>query len=114
MNNMINELKNRIMKRVYAIWFARKIAPAVFLYMPFLLFVALRETANEFFVAKIVDNFLLVIHNSGFLGVVNLTRSAIINTSVLSMLIIIASLGAFVLLLRRLSRNFRQIRLAKV
>jgi len=102
------------MKRVYAIWFAKKVAPAVFLYMPFLIFVALRETANEFFVARIVDNFLLVIHSSGFVGVVNLTRSAIVNTSVLSALIILASLGVFVFLLRRLSKNFKQIRLAKV
>lgn len=111
---MAKDLKNRIMKRVYAIWFAKKIAPAVFLYIPFLVFIALRETANEFFVAKIVDNFLLAIHGSGFLGAFNLTRSAIFNASFLSVLVILVSLGVCVVLLKKLSKNFKEIRLAKI
>jgi len=111
---MENKLKKRIMKRVYAIWFLRKIAPALFLYVPFLLFVALREISNEFFVTRIIDNFLVSVHNSGVVGVARFAFSALVNTPVLSALIIIASMGAFVVLLRRLARSFRQIHLAKV
>jgi hypothetical protein len=110
---MTNELTKRIMKRVYAIWFFKKIAPAAFLYMPFLLFVAFRETASEFFVVKIIDNFLLAVHNSGFWGATKFVLSAMLNTPVLPTLIILASLGMFVFILRRLMRNFRQLRLAK-
>ncbi len=108
-----NELKKRIMKRIYAIWFFKKVAPAVFLYMPFLLFVAMRETANEFFVMKIIDNFLLTAHSSGFLGVVNLMYSAILNTAILPSLIILVSLGVFTILFRRLIRNLKDISLVK-
>ncbi len=57
------KLKNKIMRRVYAIWFARKAAPlalgsAVFLY------IALAETARRFFVAKVISNFLEVSDSS--------------------------------------------------
>jgi len=110
---MGNNLKKRIMKRVYAIWFFKKIAPALFLYMPFLLFVALREVANEFFVVKIVNNFLMIIHKSGMGGVVGYIFSALANASVLSGLIIIVSLGVFVILLRKLAKTFRGFHLVR-
>jgi len=108
-----NELKRRVMKRVYTIWFMRKVAPAMFLYLPFLLIVALRETANEFFVARIVDNMLNAIHGSGFMGFVGFTSSAITNVSMLPMMVIVGSMGLFVYLLRRLTRNFKEARPAK-
>ncbi|MBU1178731.1 hypothetical protein KKB69_00065 [Patescibacteria group bacterium] len=110
---MENELKKRIMKRIYAVWFFRKIAPAVFLYMPFLAVVALRETANEFFVAKIIDNFLLAVHNSGFFGAAGFVWSAVANTPVLPSLIIVVSLGLFVLFFSRLFKSFRSVSLVR-
>ncbi|MFH1979239.1 MAG: hypothetical protein ABII97_02575 [Patescibacteria group bacterium] len=110
---MRSELKKRIMKKVYAIWFVKRIAPALFLYMPFLLVVAFRETANEFFVAKVIDNFLLVLNSSGLMGVVHFVFSAISNTSILPALIILASLGVFAFVLRRLVRNVRGVQMAK-
>ena len=103
-----NELKKRVMKRVYTIWFMRKVAPAMFLYLPFLLIVALRETANEFFVARIVDNMLNAIHGSGFMGFVGFTSSAVTNVSIISTMVIIGSMGLFVYLLKRLTRNFKE------
>ena len=108
-----NNLKNRIMKRVYAVWFSKKVAPALFLYVPFLLFVALREVAREFFVLKIVDNFLSAVHGSGFSGVVKFVLSATANTPVLPALIILSSLGLCGWLLLRLVKNFKQLRLTK-
>ena len=108
-----NDLKKRIMKRVYGIWFARRVAPAVFLYMPFLLIVALRETANEFFVARIVDNMINAVHGSGFSGLVNFTSSAATNIPVIPMMIILGSVGLFAYILWKLARDFRQTGLVK-
>lgn len=110
---MKDELKKRIMKRVYAIWFFRKIAPAMFLYMPFLAVVALWQTAREFFVVRIIDNFLLAFHTGGVGGVLGLTFSALVNTPVLSTLIILTSLGTFFVLFRRLSKNMREAQLMR-
>lgn len=107
-----NDLKNRIMKRVYAIWFSKKVAPALFLYAPFLLFVALREVAREFFVLRILDNFLSALHGNGFSGASKFVFSALMNTPVLPALIILSSLGLCGWILLRLVKNFRQLRLA--
>ncbi|MDD5032868.1 MAG: hypothetical protein PHC85_02015 [Candidatus Pacebacteria bacterium] len=111
---MESDLKEKIMRRVYAIWFFRKVAPAVFLYMPFLAAVAFRETAREFFVARIVDNFLQATHVSGFFGAINFVFAAIENTPVLPTLVIAVSLGFFVLLLRKLAYSIKDLSLERV
>jgi len=105
---MENELKKRIMRRVYAIWFVRKVAPAAFVYMPFLAIVVLWETAREFFVARIIDNFLVALHGNGFMGVVNFSFSALVHTPVLPTLVILASMAAFFVFLRKSLRSLRQ------
>ena len=56
---MANDLKKRIMRRVYGIWFVKRVIPtaggsAIFMG------IALKETAQRFFVAKIVANFMEV------------------------------------------------------
>ena len=101
------------MKRVYTIWFVRKVAPAMFLYLPFLLIIALRETANEFFVARIVDNMINAINGSGFTGLVGFSSSAIANIPVLPVMVIVGSTGLFVYLLKKLTGNFKEIKLVK-
>lgn len=106
-------LKKKIMNRVYAIWFFRKVAPAMFLYVPFLVFVALREASREFFVVRIFDNFLTVLHSSGFSGAVQFVFSALANTPVLPTLIISASFVLSGLILRRLFKNFMQVTLVE-
>lgn len=108
-----NNLKNGVMKKVRIIWFSKKIAPALFLYTPFLIFVALRETAREFFVLKILDNFLSAVHGSGFSGGAKFVFSALVNTPILPALIIVSSLGLCGWILLRLMRNFRQVRLSR-
>lgn len=58
--NLINGgLKERIMRRIYAIWFMRRALPLLG-GAAFGLLVAYRATANSFFVAKIIENFLVV------------------------------------------------------
>jgi len=101
------------MKRIYTIWFFKKIAPAVFLYMPFLFFMAIRETAQEFFVLRIFDNFLKAIHQAGFLGGFRFVLSAIVNTPIFPTITILASGLLFVLILRKLFQNFRGVNLAR-
>lgn len=110
---MKNDLKNRIMKRVHIIWFSKRIAPALFLYMPFLIFVALREVAREFFVLRILENFLSAVHGSGFSGATKFVFSALVNTPFLPALIILSALGLCGWILLRLAKNFKQLRLAK-
>jgi len=60
---MTSQLKNRIMRRVYAVWFVRKIVPRLAMVSLFG-FVAYRVTADSFFVAKVVSNFLAVASSS--------------------------------------------------
>ena len=68
---MNNQLKSKIMRRVYAIWFVRRIAPPA-ISLGFFGYLAIRETAQSFFVAKIISNFLTVATNvwaiPGFVG----------------------------------------------
>lgn len=108
-----NELKSRIMKRVQIIWFSKKIAPALFLYTPFLLFVAIREVAREFFVLRILDNFLYTMHAGGFSGMSRFVFSAILNIPVFPTLIILSCVGLSGWIILRLAKNFKQLRLAK-
>ncbi|PIS13677.1 MAG: hypothetical protein COT67_00455 [Candidatus Tagabacteria bacterium CG09_land_8_20_14_0_10_41_14] len=100
------------MKKVYVIWFIRKVSPAVFLYMPFLATVALREIANEFFVAKIVDNFLFSL-NGGVGATMNYLVSALANTPVLPTLVILFSLSGFAAILYKLAQKVKSARLVK-
>jgi len=58
------QLKKRIMRRIYLLWFARRIAPVLFVQLPFFIFLAARETAQEFFVANILQGFGVALRNS--------------------------------------------------
>jgi hypothetical protein len=107
-----NELKKRIMRRVYAGWFFKRMAPALVFYMPFLLAVMLWETGREFFVAKIVENFTLVLHR-GFWPTLNYVVSAVTHTRAMPVLIILVSLAVFVILLGKVLRGVKEIRLAR-
>ncbi len=107
-----NNLKKRIMKRVYAIWFVKKIAPAIFIYTPFLGFIALRETANEFFITKIVENFVLAL-NSGFAATMSYMASAVANIPAMPSLIILLSTGALVFVLKGLFISLKRMSLVK-
>ena len=57
------DLKKRIMRRIYAIWFVRRASPML-LGVGAAGYLALRETARQFFVAKIVSNFMAVASSS--------------------------------------------------
>lgn len=87
---MNNELKTRIMRRIYAIWFVRRGLPMV-AGSAASFYVALRVTAERFFVTQIVSNFVVATH-SGFLGISNFVVSAL-NSVEPSLLILISMAG---------------------
>lgn len=101
---MKNELKSRIMRRVYAIWFVRRIVPPV-LSISFFCYLALHETAQGFFVAQIISNFLMVASNAwsipGFIG------AAMMHARPETLFIISFSILATFVLSVKLLRNIR-------
>lgn len=52
----IIKFKKRVMRRVYAAWFMRRIAPMA-LVVPLFIIIAAHEVSREFFVARIFANF---------------------------------------------------------
>ncbi len=110
---MSAELKKRIMRRVYAIWFVKRVAPVLLLEIPVLLIIALHETAREFFVAKIVENFLIALNHSGITGVLGFMVSAVQNAPFVPMLIILFSLGLCAVLAYRTARNLSAFKLVR-
>ncbi len=110
---MTAQLTKRIMRRVYAIWFVKKAAPVLILEIPVLLIIAFHETAQEFFVAKIIENCLVVINHGGVAGVLGFMISAIQKAHFVPVLIILFSLGLCGIAAYRLARNFYSFRLVR-
>ena len=99
------------MRRVYAIWFLRQTAPTL-VAVPSSLGAALWLTAKDFFVAKILENFILSFHSGNIFAFVG---SAFYNSSHLLSLIIIGILSVLsVILGYRLLRNFTKLTLVKI
>ncbi len=111
MSEDIQNLTKRIMRRVYAIWFLRQMAP-ILVVMPLSLGIALWLTAKEFFVAKIVENFILTFHSGNIFAFVS---SAFYNSAHLLPLAVIGFLSVLFLVLGyRLLRNFTQMTLVRI
>lgn len=114
MDYINQNLTKRIMRRVYAIWFGRKIGPVLLLEAP-LLIVALWETARAFFVAKIIENFILVLHSpAGILGIFRFVGYALYHAPLMPVVIIGFSSGLFLILAYKLVRNFSQLALVRI
>lgn len=99
-------LKKRIMRRIYAIWFVRRVLP-LGASTGFFAYLALRETAQQFFVAKVVSNFLAVsVHMwsiPGFIG------AAVRNAEPQTLFVIAFSIAATFVLSVKLLRSIRTI-----
>ncbi|MDO8555237.1 MAG: hypothetical protein Q7R75_01575 [bacterium] len=100
-----NDFKKRIMRRVYAVWFLRQIAPVLLLQMPLFVFIAIREAAREFFIAKIAENFFTSFGNAGVSGVIGFSFSAARNTPFVPVLVIFSSICFLGFLGHRLFKN---------
>lgn len=101
------------MRRVYAIWFLRQVAPAVVV-APLSLVAALWLTAKEFFVIKILENFTVSLHSGGAYGVLKFTTVAFLNTHHKAMVVIGLLSGIGLFLAYRLIRNLAQINLVRI
>ena len=104
------KLTKQIMKRVYGIWFLRQLGPTLVL-MPVLAIITLWQTASEFFVAKIVENFIISLHSGNIFPFI---ASAFANAPVMPLLVIGFSTGLFLILAYRLVRNFIQLTLVRI
>lgn len=111
---MTDGLNKRIMRRVYAVWFARNAAPVLFLQIPVLLIIALHETAREFFVARIIENFLIAANSGGISAAWNFGISALQSAPFVPVLIILFSLGLCGVLGYRLARNIFNLKLVRI
>ncbi len=101
------------MRRVYGLWFLRQVAPVV-AGMPLSLGLALWLTAKEFFVARIIENFAISVHSGNFTSIFNFIGSALYNAPLLPTAIIGFSIGLFLILGYKLTRNFKQITLVRI
>ncbi len=106
-------LTKKVMRRVYGIWFLRQMAP-IAAGMPLSLGLALWLTAKEFFVARIIENFMTSAHSGSFAAVSNFIISALGNTPLLSTAIIGFSVGLFLILAYKLVRNFTRLTLVRI
>ena len=105
-----NNLTKRIMRRVYGIWFLRQLGPTLVL-MPVLAVIALWQTASKFFVAKIVENFIISLHSGNIFAFIG---SALYNAPLLPTAIIGFSGGLFLILAYKAIRNFTQLTLVRI
>ncbi len=105
------KLTRKVMRRVYAIWFLRQMAP-ILVAMPLSLGIVLWLTAKEFFVAKIVENFILTFHSGNIFAFIG---SAFYSSTHILPLAIIGFLSILSLILGyKLVRNFMQMTLVRI
>jgi len=115
MENYGQNLKKRVMRRVYAIWFFREMVPLLII-APSSLGFTLWLTAREFFVTKIVENFTLSLHSGSILAITDFIGSALYKTRshIIPLLIISFSTGLFLFLAYRIMRNITSCLLVKI
>ncbi len=109
-------LQKRVMRRVYGIWFLRQVAPILLLEMPILLAVGIWEIARAFFVAKIVENFIISVHSGNVVKIADFVGSAVYSASGHFVPVAIAgvAVGLFMVLAYKVIRNFTQLALVRI
>jgi len=109
-------LQKRVMRRVYGIWFLKQVGPILLLEMPVLLAVGLWEIARAFFVARIVENFIISIRSGSVANIVNFVGSALYSASEHFVPVAVAgvAIGLFMILAYKLIRNFTQLALVRI
>lgn len=113
-SNQINDnaaqLKKRIMRRVCAIWFFRRIVPGMFVF-PLFVFFAAYEISREFFVERIFENFTQAVSGapSSPLALWGFAADGLRSASIIALFVISLSLafGAFACF--HIVRNMREV-----
>ncbi|MGB9598681.1 MAG: hypothetical protein ACPLZH_02450 [Minisyncoccales bacterium] len=98
------------MRRVYLVWFLRQILPTI-AGMVLSLGLALWLVAKEFFVAKIIENFIIALHAG---NVFSYLFSAVYHAPFFPLVFIVLLLAIFIIASWRLLRNIFPLSLVKV
>lgn len=99
------------MRRVYGVWTLKQVAPAVVI-LPSSSGFAMWLTAKNFFVARVVENFITSSHNGGLFSASNFLASAFWHAPL--MILSIGFLGGLALYFAyKLARNFNQASLVR-
>src|SRR3989338_9309257 len=103
---MASNIKTRIMRRVYGIWFVRRVVPTVATFS-FFTYIVMTETAEKFFVAKVLSNFFAVASHvwsiPGFVG------AAVLHADPSTLFVISFSILAGFIMGVRLLRDIRTV-----
>ena|SRR3989344_3922353 len=99
--------RKHIMRRIYAIWFVRRALP-ISAGAALGVFVTYRATADSFFVAKIIENFLSVSATNAW-GAPRFMFAALLNTDPRAVLVISFSFVVAILLSLKLFSDIRTI-----
>ena len=96
-------LKNRVLWKVYVIWFFRRIVPLILLQIALLALVA-QIFAKNVFVSKVLKNITLA-SETGYWTVVRYLFDSFLNSHPLTQVMILMGMGFFALILRDLIRS---------
>lgn len=101
--NLREFIKNRILWRVYAIWFLRRIVPLVAVQIV-IFTIALKIFARNVFVSKVLQNSAQVA-DAGYWAVFKYLVSSFLNTHPITQIVILLALGVAALFLRDIARS---------
>lgn len=103
------QLKKQVMRRIYAIWFFRRVMPVAVIF-PFFILIAAREVSHEFFVARIFDNFTQAVTGapSAPLALLGFAEEGLRSAGMIALLVIGVSLALCVFACFNIVRNMRE------
>ena len=101
---MLNEkLKNRLLWKIYLIWFFRRIVPLILLQLA-IFSIALKTFADNVFISRVFKNAALAA-DSGYWTFFKYLFFSFFNTGPLTQLVILVGLGVTALIIRDISRS---------
>lgn len=99
----VNIFRNKVLWRVYLVWFFRKILPLILLQIGILIF-ALKIFAQEVFVGKVLENAALA-SDANYWQFIKYLATAFLQTHFLVQIAVLLVLGIGALLLRDAGRS---------
>ena len=100
-----DQFKNKLLWRVYLIWFMRRIVPLILLQVAILVLVV-NLFAESVFLSKVLQN-MGVTADGGYWALMKYLFATFFNTRPLVQIVILVGLGFVALLLRDLGRSLR-------
>ncbi|MEK9170216.1 MAG: hypothetical protein AAB674_01055 [Patescibacteria group bacterium] len=104
MNTTAEKIKNKILVRVYILWFLKRVIPLIILQI-LILALALKIFANNVFVSSVLQN-VSVAARSGYWEFLKYLSVAFLGTRPLIQVAILIGLGIGALIIRDVMRSF--------